>query len=212
MKKLVLTAMIAALLVLPLESVAVAQTPDSTTPGASQSQGQDYVPGGVPAQTGAVDSMTPAIHAMVMAMVNHGNTVYNSSDTQLGWETLYNMLSLYGQLDERSDYVGEDLLLPSETVMDYAAALPNGAGLGSLPGGLTDRMTYDARSDSYHVACGNDSLAEVQLGQATQQSGSLLVTGRLVYVVDNSTLTQFQVVLQPRDNMFGYTITAMELL
>lgn len=211
MKKILLTVMISALLILPLESVAVAQAPDVLSPETS-SQGQDYVPGGVPAQIGAAESMSPAIHAVLMAMVSRNLTVYDSADTQLGWEVLYNMLSLYGQLDERSEYVGEDLLLPSETVRDYAAALPAGSAPGPLPQDLSDRMTYDASADSYQVVCGNDSLAEIQVDETVQKDGSLLLSGSLVYVVDGSSLAKFQAVLQPRDNMFGYTITAMELL
>ena len=122
------------------------------------------------------------------------------------------MLSLYGQLDERSEYVGEDLLLPRETVQDYAAALPMSGALGDLPDDLSDRMIYDASSDSYRVVCGNDSLAEIQLNQTVQANGTLRLAGRLVYVVDGSSLAQFQAVLQPTDSMFGYVITSMELL
>lgn len=208
MKKILLTTMIAALLILPLESVALAQTPDTTSPETSS---QDYVPGGVPAQIGAAESMTPALHAMVMAMVSHGISAYDSADTLLGWETLYNMLSLYGQLDERSEYVDEDLFLPSETLQDYAAALPAGIDLDTLPQDLSDRMIYDASADSYRVVCGNDSLAEIQVDETIQQDGSLILSGSLVYVVDGSSLAQFQAVLQPGDNMFGYTIASMTL-
>ena len=211
MKKCFLTMMIAALLILPLESVAVAKTPSATSPETS-AQGEAYVPGDVPAQIGAAESMTPALHAMVMAMVSHGITAYDPADPQVGWETLYNMLSLYGQLDERSEYVGEDLLLPRETVQDYAAALPMSVALGDLPDDLSDRMIYDASSDSYRVVCGNDSLAEIQLNQTVQTNGTLRLDGRLVYVVDGSSLAQFQAVLQPTDRMFGYVITSMELL
>ena len=212
MKKTLLTALLAALLLLPLESVALANHTADSSPETSQSQELDYVPGGVPAQTGAAESMTPALHAMLMAMVNHDLTAYDSTDPLLAWETLYNMLSLYGQLDERAEYVGEDLLLPSETVMDYAAALPAGTELGPMPQALSDRMRYDSSTDSYLVVCGNDSLAEIQLEQTTQHNGSLQFTGRLVYLVDGSSLFRFQTELQPRDSMFGYTITAMNLL
>ncbi|OUQ78195.1 hypothetical protein [Flavonifractor sp. An100] len=211
MKKCFLTMMIAALLILPLESVAVAKTPSATSPETS-AQGEAYVPGDVPAQIGPAESMTPALHAMVMAMVNHGLSSYDPSNSQLGWETLYNMLSLYGQLDERSEYVGEDLLLPRETVQDYAAALPMAEVLGDLPDDLSDRMVYDSSSDSYRVICGNDSLAEIQVDQTTQADGAVHLAGRLVYVVDGSSLAQFQAVLQPTDSMFGYVIASMELL
>ena len=38
------------------------------------------------------------------------------------------------------------------------------------------------------------------------------LTGSLSYLVDGSDLAQFQATLQPRDNMFGYTITSLVLV
>ena len=213
MKKTLLTAMIAALLVLPLESVALAETTADSLPEASQGQELDYVPGGVPAQTDLTASMTPALHAMILAMTNHGLTAYDSADPLLGWETLYNMLSLYGQMDERSEYLEDDLVLPVETAMDFSSALPTPVSqLGPLPESLSDRMVYASEIDSYRLACGNDSLAEIRLDATARQGDCLGLSGALVYLVDGSDLAQFHAVLQPRDNLFGYAITSMELL
>lgn len=212
MKKILLTAMISALLILPLEGVALAED-TAPVPEASQSQELDYVPGGVPAQTDVAGSMSPAIHAMLLAMANHGLTAYDSGDALLGWETLYNMLSLYGQMDERSEYLGEDLVLPVETAMDFASALPAAPeSLGSLPGELSDRMTYVPEIDSYRLACGNDNLAEIRVDAIGRQGDHLELSGALSYVVDGTDLAQFRAVLAPRDNMFGYAIVQMELL
>ena len=188
MKKFLLTGLIAALLILPLGNVALAESQEASQP---ESQGEEYVPGGVPAQTGALESMEPALHAVLMAMLNHDAASFDTSDTALAWESLYNMLSLYGQLDDRSQYQGEDLLVPSEF--------------------LTDRLTCDAASDSYLVVCGNDSLAEIQIRSTQNSGGTLSVTGDLVYLVDGSSLAQFQAVLSPQDNMFGYAVTQLSL-
>ena len=213
MKKVLLTAMIAALLVFPLESVALAETTADNLPEASQRQELDYAPGDVPAQTDLTAAMTPALHGMILAMLSHGLTAYDPGDLELGWETLYNMLSLYGQMDERSEYLDEDLILPVETAMDFSSALPvSAAALGQLPQDLSDRMTYESEIDSYRLACGNDSLAEVRLDSTTRQGDDLELSGTLLYLVDGSALARFHAVLQPRDNMFGYTITALELL
>lgn len=209
MKKFLLTGLIAALLILPLGNVALAESQEASQ---LESQGEEYVPGGVPAQTGALESMEPALHAVLMAMLNHDAASFDTSDTALAWESLYNMLSLYGQLDDRSQYQGEDLLVPSETVRDYAAALVDSFDtLGPLPEFLTDRLTYDAASDSYLVVCGNDSLAEIQIRSTQNSGGTLSVTGDLVYLVDGSSLAQFQAVLSPQDNMFGYAVTQLSL-
>lgn len=210
MKKMLLTVMIASLLVFPFETVALAETQEAS---AVQTEELYYVPGEVPAETGAVESMTPAIHAVILAMVNHDASVFDGQDESVSWEALYNMLSLYGQMDDRSEYQGETLVLQSETARDYAAALLSGSmALEDLPASLSDRMRYQKASDSLLLTCGNDSLAEAQLESAVKVNGSLHVTGSLVYLVDGSDLASFQATLAPRDNMFGYTITSLELL
>lgn len=214
MKKLLLTAMIATLLIVPLQGVAMAETQEAVSSETAVSQDSTFVPGEVPAQTDAVQSMTPAVHAMILAMFHYNLSQFDYSNPQLGWETLYNMLSLYGQMDERSEYLDERLVLPVETVMDFSSAIFSGFDyLGGLPADLSDRMVYDPEVDSYLVTCGSDSLAEIQLTDSQEASdGVLTLTGTLSYLVDGSDLAQFRATLQPRDNMFGYTITALELL
>ena len=123
MKKLLLTAMIATLLLVPLQGVAMAETQEAVSPESAASQDSAFVPGEVPAQTDAVQSMTPAVHAMILAMFHHDLSQFDYSDPELGWETLYNMLSLYGQMDERSEYLDEQLILPAETAMDFSSAI-----------------------------------------------------------------------------------------
>lgn len=209
MKKLLLTIMIASLLALPFGTVALAENQESP----ASAQELNYVPGEVPAQTDALESMTPAIHAAVLSMLNQNASSFDCGNELLAWETLYNMLSLYGQMDDRAEYQDGLLVLPSETVMDYTACLlSEPAVLAQPPHDLADRMVYDAASDSFLLSCGDDSLAESQLHSVTRENGSLHITGSLVYLVDNSDLVSFQAVLSPRDNMFGYTISSLELL
>lgn len=212
MKKLLLTAMIAALLVMPLAGVALAQTPEASAP-AETAQEADFDPGCVPAETDALASMTPALHAVVLAMLHQEQDRFSPDNGELVWESLYNMLSLYGQLDERSSYVNGDLVLPVETVLDFSSALiPSLEDLGSLPEDLSDRMVYASEIDGYRLACGDDGLAQVRLESSRSQDRSLELTGDLVYLVDGTSLARFQATLQPGDNLFGYAITALELL
>ena len=210
MKKLLLTALIASLLVLPLGTVALADHEE--TPQEVQSA-QEYVPGGVPAQVGAEQSMAPALHAVMLAAMNHGLSSFDPNDQALAWESLYNMLSLYGQLDDRSEYRDPDtLLLLSETVRDYTAALDlSFDSLGPLPEALSDRMTYDAASDSYLVVCGNNDQARFEIREALTQGSTVHLSGALVYLADGSDLGQFEATLQARDSMFGYAITEFTL-
>ena len=196
MKKMFLSCLLAAALLVTLGGAALA----------------DHE-GAVPAQTDAVQSMSPAVHGVVLAMLHHGADQFRADDAALAWESLYNMLSLYGQMDERSEYRDSDhLLLLSETVRDYAAALdvPFDA-LGPLPEALYDRIVYDAAADSYQVVCGNDSQAQFQVYAAEQTAGGLVLEGALVSLPDQRELTRFEAVLQPRDSMFGYAITALTL-
>ena len=213
MKKLLLTAMLAALLVMPLEGAALAQTPEASAPAADTAQELGFDPGCVPAETDALESMTPAIHAVVLAMLHQEQTVYSPQNAQLPWEALYNMLSLYGQMDDRSDYVGEDLVLPTEAALDFSTALTLSLdALGPLPEELSDRMVYDAELDSYRLACGSDSLAQIRLDSSRDAGRELELTGTLVYLVDNTDLARFRVTLRSQDNLFGYTVAGLELL
>lgn len=209
MKKLLMTALITSLLVLPLGTVALADHEE--TPAVSAAQ--EYIPGGVPAQLGAEQAMSPALHGVLLAMMNHKVDSFDANDTDLAWESLYNMLSLYGQLDERSEYQNSDtLLLLSETVRDYSAALDlNVDDLGPLPADLSDRITYDASSDSYEVVCGTNDQARFEIRENQDNGSSLTLSGALVYLADGSDLAQFEATLQPRDNMFGFAITGFTM-
>jgi hypothetical protein len=169
----------------------------------------DSFSGNVPAESDLSASISPVLHAVVLSALNHPD------DTDVpvaSWESLYNMLSMYGQLDERSEYEGEQLVLPAETVADYAAALvPDLAQLGQLPEELSDRLVFDESQDCYLVTCGDDSLSQIELTSAQPVDGGLCLTGSLVYQVDGTALAQFQAVLTPADNMFGFQVSALEL-
>lgn len=213
MKKFLLTAMIAALLVVPMGGAALADSSEATPSEAVVSEDQVYVPGNVPAESDMLQSMAPAVHGAVLAMLHHNLIVFDRSNSELGWETLYNMLSLYGQMDERSEYIGEDLVLPVESAMDFSSALfASFDSLGQIPADLSDRMVYSREIDSYRLVCGSDSLAQIQLESSKPDGNNVDLTGSLVYLVDGSDLARFQATLQSADNLFGYTIVELKLL
>ena len=122
------------------------------------------------------------------------------------------MPSLYGQLDSRCDEKNGELFLPEETVRDYAAALDaDFEALGELPAGLWDRMNYDNVSRCYLLVCGADDQVHIQINSLRAQGAALLLSGALVDEVEGDTLVRFQAVLQPRDNMFGYAVSALSI-
>lgn len=204
MKKLLMTTLIVALLVVPLGSVALATDLETSEENLEL---VEFVPGAVPASMTPTESVNPAVHAVLLAMLNHNAAELEGADSLVVWESLYNMLSLYGQMDDRSEYQDELLILPSETVMDYAASLFPGFDITSpIPEELSDRLSYDAQSDCFQIVCGNSDLAETRFSTAIGDDGLLYLDGSLIYLVDDSELAQFQAVLVPQDNLFGYLV------
>ena len=211
LRKMLLTLTAAAVLALSIPFAALAVNGGETAlPAGDVTVETGFVPGSIPAETGAVESMTPALHAGLLTLLHLGDDALTGDAGR--WETVYNMLSLYGQLDERADSGDGLLTVPAETVLDFSAALPGGpVDLNTLPEDLADRMTYLADQDSFQVVCGDDNLAEIQLSSSTVEQGRLVLSGSLVYSVDGSVLTGFQAVLQPTDSLFGYQIETLSL-
>ena len=211
LRKMLLTLTAAAVLALSIPFAALAVNGgEIALPAGDVTAETGFVPGSIPAETGAVESMTPALHAGLLTLLHLGDDALTGDAGR--WETVYNMLSLYGQLDERADSGDGLLTVPAKTVLDFSAALPGGpVYLNTLPEDLADRMTYLADQDSFQVVCGDDNLAEIQLSGSTVEQGKLVLSGRLVYSVDGSVLTGFQAVLQPTDSLFGYQIETLAL-
>ena len=174
---------------------------------------EQFVPGDVPAESGAMDGMVPPINALVLCMLEQGLTYDEDSDVFL-WNSLYYMISLYGQMDSRAELTDDTLILPTETVEDYAAALfTNYHGLPALPNQLRDRVSFDWQTDSYRLARGDAGLSETRIEQVEKlSSGKLQVTGALVALEDESDLCRFTAVLSANDSMFGYSISGLEIL
>ena len=209
MKKLLLTTVIASLFILPFGPVALADDVSATEPSVEY---VEYIPGAAPALSSSVDAMTPALHAVLLAMENQQAESFTTEDPVLAWEMLYNLLSMYGQLDERSSYEEDVLILPSETVYDYAAALfPEMPDPAQLPEALADRMTYDAQNDEFRLICGSDGLSEVVISTTVPSGKDLLVAGSLVYLAEDTQLAAFTATLSAADNLFGCVISDLSV-
>lgn len=209
MKKLLLMVLTAALLLMPLGTVAMA---DDEMPEFSPLVNEAYTPGEAPAATD-VQSMIPAMHAVLLAMGSQGATSFCAEDPEMAWVMLYNLLSMYGQMDDRSVYDGEVMILPSETVMDYSAALfPAPLSPDQLPDSLSDRITYHPEADEYHLYCGNDDLSEIVLTNVRDLGSSIAVSGKLMYVAEDQELASFTTSLNVADNLFGYSMAGLDVL
>jgi len=202
MKKRLLSICLIVTLVLTLGGAAMAASKPAS----------NFIPGHVPAETDALQSVKPALHALVLCMAEN-DLEYSKSDL-FTWKSLYYMLSLYGEMDSRAELTDDTLILPAETAADYASALfPDFDGLPRLPAALADSVSYDANQDQYRLARGDEGLAETVLtGSKTLSGGGLLVDGNLVDPTDGSTLVKFQAALTPNDGMFGYAVADLRFV
>ena len=203
MKKLVLSLTLFSLLTASLGGAAFAQSQQETSPALSVEE----IHGSVPAQADASESMYPAVHALVLAMTeNHLD--YDPEDPEFLWTSLYYMLSLYGQMDQRAELTDESLLLPGEVIQDYAAALyPDVSSLPEIPSSISSRIAQ-AGNGVYRLARGDEGLSQVTVEPSIHlRDGTVVLNGALKSLEDGSTLRKFQVTLLPRDCMFGYIIT-----
>lgn len=177
-----------------------------------QDSAVEFMPGTVPAQSTAVEGMIPPINALVLCMLEQGLD-YNDTDDVFLWNSLYYMISLYGQCDLRAELTDESLILPSEVVQDYAAALfTNYNGLPQLPEALKDRVRYDSSTDCYYLERGDAGLSETRIEQVEHLvGGGLRVDGVLVALEDGSELSRFSAKLDANDSMFGFSVSDLTI-
>ena len=208
MKKLLASLTILTILALPLGSAASAE---QQTPPADLSV--EEVHGNIPAQADAAQTMYPAVHSLVLAMTEN-DLEYAPEDSEFLWTSLYYMLSLCGQMDERAELTDDMLILPAETVADYAGALfSKFDGLPALPREMNGRVSYDWQNDTFRLARGDAGLTEPRLGEITELGGGRVqVAGALVSLEDESVLCSFTVDLVRNNSMFGYAISGLDIL
>lgn len=206
MKKLLTTLLLTIAMLLSFGTNALA---DEVSPAPAEDP--VYISGTAPAQTD-VSSMIPALHGVLLAMDNQGVTSFAADNDVFSWEMLYNLLSMYGQMDARAWFEDDVLVLPGEAVADYSAAiLPAPISPETLPEDLADRMRYDAEFDEYLLYCGSDDLSQVVIDDLIENGSRISLSGRLVYLAEDETLCSFIAELSLRDNMFGYSLSTLEV-
>ena len=84
MKKVLLTAVIASMLIVPLGNTALAGQEEDT----SSTVQEEFIPGNAPASAGAAEAMLPAIHGAALAMLNRDAGSFDLDDGELAWEGL----------------------------------------------------------------------------------------------------------------------------
>lgn len=150
MKKWMIALMMAALLIVPMGGIAYA--PSERERRRPRLRGIHTRRRARPERH--MDAMVAPVNALVMCMVEQG-LAYNDQDDVFLWNSLYYMLSLCGQMDERAELTDDMLILPAETVADYAGALfSNFDGLPALPREMNGRVSYDWQNDTFRLARG----------------------------------------------------------
>ena len=216
MKKLIPLLLAVSLLVTPM--MAKVSADDQTQIGSpdtiSLSSAQDMIfpAGSVPADSALLDGIQLPIHALVLSMTEHEQR-YDIQSPDFVWTGLYYALSMYGQTDDRAQLTQDALLLPSESVNDFARALfAQLEALPPIPAQLTDFVSYEATTDTYRLSLGDFALTQPQLGTLTPQAdGSSILEGTLTALEDGTPLCLFRITLLENDTMFGFSILDVSL-
>ncbi len=216
MKKLIPLLLAVSLLVTPMMAKVSAddQTQIDSPDLLPQSSAQDMIfpAGSVPADSALLDGIQLPIHALVLSMTEH-EQCYNIQSPDFVWNGLYYALSMYGQADDRAQLTQEALLLPSESVHDFARALfAQLEDLPPIPAQLTDFVSYENTTDTYHLSLGDFAQTQTQLGELLPQAdGSSILDGSLTALEDNTPLCSFRITLLENDTMFGFSILDVSL-
>lgn len=217
MKKALISAVLIAAIVCSFGGFAhaddITDLPEQSVAAEQSAPVQGFIPGSVPAVSSPMDAMIPPINALVLSMLEQDLSYDESSDVFM-WNSVYYMISLCGQMDSRAELTDTQLILPTETVEDYASALfTNYSGLPALPEQMRDRVSYDPLSDSYSLARGDAGLSETLLNTVEYlDDGTVAITGSLISLVDGHEMCSFTAALAEKQTMFGYAISELNIM
>lgn len=168
--------------------------------------------GSVPAEAELTEGIQLPIHAMVLSMWEHEMS-YDIRSAPFVWNALYYVLSMYGEMDDRAELTDEALVLPSESVNDFARALFAGLDLlPPLPPESSEFISYDATLDTYRLSLGDFALTRIALAPLTEQANGVFVAdGTLFALEDDFPLLTFHTVLAENDTMFGFSVLDVSL-
>lgn len=205
MKKLFCTLLSVCLLALPMSASVLAD--DLSAAPQTQFEEVGFLPGSVPADSALTDGISLPLSALALSMLESGMDYDAGSDTFV-WNALYYVLSLYGHEDDRAQVTEHSLLLPSECIGDFFAALfATRDALPAIPAELTDKVKYNSHTDLYELALGDPALVALeQASPVPAADGLFTLDGTLTAPADGHILCTFRAVLVENDTMFGFSI------
>lgn len=205
MKKLLCTLLSLCLLALPMSASVLAD--DLSSVPQPQYEEVGFLPGSVPADSSLTDGISLPLSALALSMLESG-TAYDAHSDAFVWNALYYVLSLYGHEDDRAQVTEHSLLLPSECIGDFFAALfADRQQLPAIPAELADKVAYDANTDLYELALGDPALVSAELASpAPAADGLFTLDGALTAPDSGSVICSFRATLAANDTMFGFSV------
>lgn len=205
MKKLLCTLLSVCLLALPMSAGVLAD--DLSETPQTQYEEVGFLPGSVPADSALTDGIRLPLGALALSMLESGMDYDAGSDAFI-WNALYYVLSLYGQEDDRAQVTEHSLLLPSECIGDFFAALfAARPELPAIPAELSGKISYDPDGDLYELALGDPALTSIELASPAPAGGGLFtLDGTLTAPDSGSVICSFRATLAENDTMFGFSI------
>jgi len=204
-KKILCILLSVCLLALPMSASVLAD--DLSAPPQTQHEEVGFLPGSVPADSGLTDGISFPLTGLALSMLENGTDYDAASDTFV-WNALYYVLSLYGREDDRAEITEQALLLPSECVDDFFAALfATRQELPAIPADLSGKIRYDAGKDLYVLALGDPALVSLDLtAPSAAAHGLFTVTGTLTVPDSGEMICSFRATLAENDTMFGFSV------
>ena len=112
-----------------------------------------------PAQADAAQAMYPAVHSLVLAMTENDLEYAPGGQWNFCGPACTICSACTARWTSGRSLTDDTLILPSEMVRDYAAALyPQVEQLPGIPPPISQRIRYQASDDSYHLARGDEGL------------------------------------------------------
>ncbi|MEA4971716.1 MAG: hypothetical protein VB119_00910 [Candidatus Metalachnospira sp.] len=147
-----------------------------------------------------VQSMFEPADALLMCMVE-GNYSYNPKDPEFFWTAIYDFTGVYGAKHSLSKVTDTALIMPRQAVQEYAIALfSDYDDLLELPDSLSDRIKYDAATDTYSFGLGDRGASKSEItGFTDNGDGSFTMDVALTALDENKLIRSGEFTIVPNE-------------
>lgn len=166
-----------------------------------------------------LQSMFEPADALLMCMVE-SNSSYNPTDPEFFWNAIYDFAGLYGSKHSLSKTTDTALVMPRQTVQEFAIALfSDYDDLLELPESCSDRIKYDAETDTYSFGLGDRGASKSEITCFTDNGdGSYSIDVALIGLDDNKIISsgKFKIVSNEyassiSDPLYNFSISGVDI-